>query len=577
MIEVKNLSFAYDGDSVPVWHNLNTVLHPGEINLILGPSGCGKSTFLYALNRTVPCCFEGDLEGQVFLNGTDISDKTPALLSGEAGLVFQDPECQFCTFTVEDEIAFGLENLCVPVETYDARIDEVLDLLGMGDHRDALLSSLSGGQKQKIAIGCMLATDPDLLLLDEPTSNLDARSREEVFDLLRKLRDEGQRTIVLVEHNVDGILELVEHMVVFDRAGNICLTGSPAEVLEALLFRDEYRSVQVFLSQELLLLREWAAAASPAVRHQLKAYLETGDLSRVTALLKETEHVPSAKAAVPEGETVLSLEHMAFAYQKQEPILKDVTFSVKEGEFIALLGANGAGKTTLLNVIFASLPGYSGSITVAGKEVSRYKKRDLYERMGLVFQNPEWQFVANTVWDELAFSLKYAKISEEEKEERILSTLERFHLTEMKDKSPFSMSQGQKRRLSVATMLLTGQKVLFFDEPTYGQDHEQRQELMALIDDLNRSGVTVIMVTHDMAVVAEHARRVLVLQDGCITFDGTPDALFAEKQLLAEARLTEPPLAPFARKVRELCPWLPETADAGELLRALLASEGGEG
>lgn len=588
MIQVQQLAFTYNGDSLPVWDQVCCSFQEKTLNLILGPSGCGKSTFLYALNGTVPSCYGGSLSGSVLQNGQEITSIGPSELASRIGLVFQDPECQFCTFTVEDELAFGPENLGLSSQEISQRIDRALQLVHMESFRANFLSELSGGQKQKIAIACVLAMDPEVLLLDEPTANLDAVSRSEIFQLLDELSHQEGKTVILVEHNLDGILPRVDQLLVFDQKGTMRLQGPCQEVIGNLLFRPDCADISVFLSQELLVLRQWVSACEGgASRAVLWDYFHSGDFRDVSRLGSLLAPLPKPEISVSlssaeRATSLLSLEQVGFSYQVpgrgkkgasfSEAILNQVNFQVYDGDFIAILGENGAGKSTLLNLIFRAMPCNCGTIRLLGRELQSYSRKELYQKMGLVFQNPEWQFVSTRVEDELRFSLKHSSLTEEDKNERVEASLRRFHLTDYRDKNPFALSQGQKRRLSVATMLLTGQKILFFDEPTYGQDFEQREELLHLIQSLNETGTTIVMVTHDLSAAAQYARRVLLLQDGEIAFDGEPDKLFLNEALLRRSRLEQPRLLPYSQALNRRFPWIPVTGNMNLLLHSLISS-----
>lgn len=587
MIQVHELTFTYDGDSLPVWNRVCCSFQEKTLNLILGPSGCGKSTFLYALNGTVPSCYGGNLSGRVLLDNEEITAIGSSELASRIGLVFQDPECQFCTFTVEDELAFGPENLGLSSEKISQKIDRALKLVHMESFRANLLSELSGGQKQKIAIACVLAMDPAVLLLDEPTANLDAASRSEIFQLLDELSHREGKTVILVEHNLDGILSRIDQLLVFDQKGTMRLQGPCKEVIGSLLFCPDYADIPVFLSQELLILRQWVSACTDEIsRGVLWDYFRSGDLrdvSKLSVLLASPlkSEIPVSRSSKESAAPLLSLERVGFSYQIpgqekkgsrfSKAVLKQVSFQVYDGDFIAILGENGAGKSTLLNLIFGALTCNCGIIRLLGRELQSFSRKELYQKMGLVFQNPEWQFVSTRVEDELRFSLKHSGLTEEEKNERVEASLRRFHLTDDRDKNPFALSQGQKRRLSVATMLLTGQKILFFDEPTYGQDFEQREELLHMIQSLNENGTTVVMVTHDLSAAAQYARRVLLLQDGEIAFDGEPDKLFLNEALLRRSRLEQPGLLPYSQILNRRFPWIPVTGNMGLLLQKLIS------
>ncbi len=475
-LRIEDATYCYDGEMLPVWQHLSCCFIEGKINAICGPSGCGKSSILYLIDGLIPYMYEGNLSGKIILDDEDISELYPRYRCGKIGYVMQNPESQFTTFTVEEELAFGMENLCVPPDEMRQRIEQTLEFVGMSGYEKSNLDNLSGGQKQKIAIASVIVTNPKVLLLDEPTANLDPESRKQIFDLILRLSRERGTTIVLVEHNIDEIIGDVDWMIAMDSQGNILLQGALQEK------RSDFDSILQHESDECL------------------------------AIDYSTE------------ETVLEINDLAFTYptsgqrgrakKNAKTILKDLNLSICRKELFAIVGENGVGKTTLMRLIFRIFKQDTGSIKLLGKPIESYRKRELYHRIGLVFQNPENQFITNTVWDELMFSLKRVRISEEEKFTRVNSMLERFHLEEEKEKSPFILSQGQKRRLSVASMLLTNQEILFLDEPTYGQDFENHQELMKDMQKLVEDGVTIVMITHDMSLVKQYATRVARIKNG---------------------------------------------------------------
>ena len=481
--EIRDVSYCYEGETLPVWEHLSCCFSEGAIHAICGPSGCGKSSILYLLDGLIPHMYEGKLTGKVLLDEQDITEMLPRNRCDRIGFVMQNPESQFCTFTVEEELAFGMENLEIPREIMKERISEILEYIGMAGYEEYDLHMLSGGQKQKISIASVLVTEPEFLLLDEPTANLDPESRRQIFALLLKLSREKKMTIILVEHNVEEIIENVDHLIALNKNGEKIADVIDEEVIETYRYLIESKNNKEDVTEE----------------------------------------------KVPVGECVLKLEDISFSYKNEklfgkkldesDYILRHLDLEIYNREFLAITGKNGVGKTTLMRVIFQILKQNGGNIFLYGKNISTYRKKDLYRMIGLVFQNPEDQFATNTVWDEMMFSLKKSKISREEKETKIQKMLERFHLEKDKDKSPFVLSQGQKRRLSVASMLLTDQKILFLDEPTYGQDYENRQELMKDMEKLRRDGVTIIMITHDMSLVKQYATREIKISGGCVEIE----------------------------------------------------------
>ena len=573
-LELLGIRFTYHEESIAVWDGLSCSFQKNTINLLLGPSGSGKSSLLHLIDGLIPNSLSGELSGEILLEGESIIRKEPRELAHRIGLVFQDPDTQFCTFYVEDELAFGMENLCIPPPEMDKRIDHALSLVGLEGFRKRAVSTLSGGQKQKLAIASVLVMDAELLLLDEPSALLDAASRLEIMALLQALVENENKTILLVEHNLDEVLPYIGHVAVLTSDGRVALNASAHDVFTKLAFDEAYAFLPVSLPEPLMLLRDWLhtspnEAKTQFCRERLAVskcgYFETPYREIAALIASLCSPSPTAKKGITRAKKapIMEARALSFRYPKRReeisppaPVLSSVNFSVHEGEWVAIAGANGAGKTTLLQILFRVLSGYSGEVRLEATPLSEIPRHQLYQRMGLLFQNPEWQFVTNRVEDELLFSLRQSPLSQEEKNEQVTRLLLQFHLEQYRERSPFLLSQGEKRRLSVACMVLTGQRVLFFDEPTYGQDSETAKELLALLESLQRDGVTIVTVTHDMGLVCQYADRVLLLSNGSIAFGGAPETLFAG-EIDSAWRVDLPPVLHFSLAIRECLPSFP--------------------
>ena len=483
--------------------DVNCDFYKGQIHLIAGPSGSGKSTLLQVLNGLIPHVNIGEFEGRVLLYGEDITDKGAIQRSAEIGLVMQDPEGQFCTFTVGEELAFGLENHSADPEEIGRIIKEELHNIGLDNYEDRNLQEMSGGQKQKIAIASIMAMRPEVLLLDEPTANLDPINRKEILELLLKLAEEQNKCIIMVEHNLEDIIEDVDKLLILDEDGSVAAEGERDEVIRKI---------------------------SDGELDRIKRYLPR--------CLWDSEPVSSVwgKRSQEKADILISIRNLNYAYPVKnglfkktygKHVLSDLCLEINTGDFMVIAGENGAGKSTLLNAVFCVSLQQSGEILLENKDVRKWARKDLYNKMGLVFQNPELQFITNQVDEELLYSLKQTDLTDEEKVQKVHDMLERFHLDEYAKCSPFILSQGQKRRLSVATMLLTEQRVLFLDEPTYGQDSENKEELMSDMLELNRHGVTVVFITHDEDLIRKYAKRVVYLEDGKFVLDGSAEDYFS--------------------------------------------------
>lgn len=538
--------------------------------LLLGPTGCGKSTLALCLNGLIPQLVGGEMQGRVFIREQDTRQTPVGELARQVGLVFQDPEAQFCMLTVEDEVAFGLENIGVPAQDMGARIVAALALVGLSEQRHTRLDRLSGGMKQRLALAAVLALGARILILDEPTSNLDPQGTAEFFVHLATLKRQGY-TIVLIEHKLDELMDLgdathpgqglVDQVVVWESDGRIVATGNPHAVFQQQA--GKLLEYGIWLPQVTELAYRLSRAGLPLERFPVNSAE-----ARQLLLPFTTQGPGTASAAQP---ALISGRHNAiqavgleYTYPRGPQVLRGLALEVQRGELLALVGANGSGKTTLALSLCGILRPTHGQVLLDGADVSRLDGEQLAAQIGYVFQNPEHQFVTASVADELAYGLRLRHRPEEEVQGKVSAMLEQFGLTDQADVNPFKLSQGQKRRLSVATMLVLGQEVLILDEPTFGQDRSNAYRLMDEMRRLQQEGCTILFATHDMRLVAEYATRVAVLDEGRILFDGRPQDLFAQPESLRRAQLQAPVLYALSQALAAQSPRWPPLATIAE-------------
>lgn len=610
-IVVEDLSFRYQGRRRPTLQKLSFSIEAGETLLVLGPSGCGKSTLALCLNGLIPHSVPGELSGRVVVAGHDVRETSVATLARTVGLVFQDPDAQFCMLRVDDEVAFGLENLNVPRAEMDDRIDRALDRVGLAGARRARIDRLSGGGRQRLALACILAMEPEILIFDEPTSNLDPAGAEEVFANVARLKADRRRTIVIVEHRLDHLISLVDRLLVLGPDGSALALGRPREVL--LEYAAELDDFGIWIPQVCELSNRIArrsvtvepypltieqavrtfgrliggegdealdvapngdepagrsctgTSPAPAAGDETGATASTltPGLSpgkrEVDASPPVTQHFSAMESGVGGGRRseAVEISHLSYRYPSGQVALRDVSLTIAEGSFFAIVGPNGAGKSTLAAHLIGSIRPPANTVRLFGRDVRKIATTEIPSFVGYVFQNPEHQFVAGTVYDELAFGLRLRGLPEAEVEARVEAMLADFGLAAYARANPFTLSHGEKRRLSVATMLILGQKILVLDEPTFGQDRRNTEALMAKLADLNRDGRTIVMITHDLRLVAEYAREVAVLIDGSVAYSGDVASLFANAALLERARLVAPPLLDLSRRLTSVDPTFP--------------------
>ena len=529
----------------------------GDFVLILGPSGSGKSTLALNLVGVYPDYYGGYNEGRILVdhaekglvNRRDL-DRGQRFLT--VNMLFQNPEDQIVTLTVEEEIAFALENYLVSVEEIGPRIDRALDLVGLHGFRDRSTLKLSGGEKQRVALAAMLAMEPRVLILDEPTSNLDPVGTKEVLDAVQHVRETVDITLLIVEHEVDEVFHQVDKILCVDEM-KVDGPFQPREFITArgLDVRDHMGLWIPQASEVGLELRgrgidiEEVPLTGPELISGVRSVGATRAPSDVPAQIGPQARRPGKLL----GETVIKVRDLSFSYPTKAGVLESVSLDIRKNELLAIVGQNGSGKSTLAANLNGILKPSSGSVFVHGKRTTDYRFAELAKRVAYIFQVPEKQFIRNTVLDEMAHGLKALGISESERKGRVDDVLRSVNLEERKEISPYLLSHGQKRRLSVACMVITEPEVVILDEPTFGQDWRQAMRLMDYLRELADKGAAVTFITHDMRLVAQFADRCVAMSGGRIIFDGNPIEMFSSVEVMAEASLKPPPVFDFSSEL----------------------------
>ncbi len=555
LVSIHNLSVTYDETDSAVLNNINLEIGKGELILLCGPTGCGKSTLAQVLNGLIPYSSPATITGEIEVCGQDPRIVTTPQMSRDVGLVFQDPEGQLCTLFLEDEIAFGPENLQVARDELEKRVNSLLDLISLKRFKYELVFELSGGQKQKVNIASVLSMQPKLLVFDMPTANLDPIGSMEVFQVIRNLVSNESATCIVIENRLDDLVFLADRIIVMTQKGSIAYDGTPRDVFK--YGREIMDSLGVELPQVVeIAVRlhdagltnndETIPLTTDQAAQWMGALIEKGNIS-IHETKPTIEEVPNSGK-----ENIVEVSNVHFSYGKGPEILKGVSFEMEKGEMLAIVGNNGSGKTTLVKQLVGLLKPKIGTIHVCGLDVRTTPLVEIASRAAYVFQYPEHQFVAQgqSVFDEIAFNMRSAGYEESLVKERVELLIDRCQLQGKEKVSPLMLSGGEMRTVSVACMLSTKPDLLILDEPTYGQDRQRISALMQRLNDLRKTGTSIIMISHDMRLVAEYASKVLLLSFGVNEFFGKPEVLFEMPDLLQKAALKEPPLCAVLRQLR---------------------------
>ena len=499
LLTLDRVTYRYPERRRAALRDFSLSVEAGELLLVIGESGSGKSTLLRAINGLVPHFYGGEFQGEVRVAGVDPLAVEPRDLAATVGFVFQEPEAQFVTEHVEDELVFAMENLGLPRALMAERLEEVVAALGLARLRHRAIATLSGGEKQRVAIASVLTLQPPLLVLDEPTSQLDPRSAAELLAALVRLNRERGLTVILAEHRLERVVKYADRLLLLS-AGGEARVGPPREVLR-----------ESPLTPPLVELgRALGWAPLPLTVEEAKPH------AAPLAIEPPAAAPPAAKRA-----TEIDAWELSFTFPGgARPALRDVSFTVGRGEFVAVVGANGSGKSTLLKHLVGLLPSERGRIVVAGEELAGRPVQEIARTVGYVPQEPGSLLFAESVAEELAITLRNHGIAEEEAPIAPEALLARLGLADVAARYPRDLSAGQRERVALGAILVTHPRVLLLDEPTRGLDYAQKRALMALLRGWQKEGTTVLLVTHDVELVAEFAERVLLLDRGALVADG---------------------------------------------------------
>ena len=568
IIDIEDVSFSYRETREPALNHISLAIGEGDFLGIIGPSGAGKSTLAACLSGAIPHHFGGTLYGAAHVAGKDTCEVTLTDISRIVGSVLQDIDTQMVASVVEDELLFGMENFGVPHDTIEQRLSDALQTVGIADLRDREIATLSGGQKQKVAIAAIMALQPRVLVLDEPTAALDPASSLLVFDTLAKINREQNVTVVVIEQKVALLSTFCNRVVVLDN-GKIALEGTPHEVFSHAeeLQRIGVDSPRVARISNSLARKNICSQASPCLTvDEAETLIErvAGNTSHNTSrIAAPSPHAPRAATA---QNPVVAFEHVDFAYPLGGAAVHDLTLEVRPGELIGLVGQNGAGKTTFTKLLTGLLKPDAGSVRIAGADTKTTPTSVIARSCATLFQNPDRQICKETVEDEIAFGLELHGMESAHAHERAREAAQRFGLP--LDEAPFSLSRGQRQMVALASVLVVEPRVIVLDEPTSGLDYRECMTVMETVKQMAESGCAVIMVCHDMEVVSDFAERIAVMADGRILASGPSRDLFAQPELMRAASIEPPQVIELARRLSQsISPAFEGVSEVSDIVR----------
>lgn len=541
IIEFKDFSFQYRVQAEPTVKNINLSIYEGEKVLIVGPSGSGKSTLAHCINGLVPFFYDGIVTGQLNINGNDATKMNIFELSKIVGTVLQDPDSQFIGLTVGEDIAFKLENYCISQDEMIDRVDKSAELV---DIKKELYSSpykLSGGQKQRVTLAGVTVDDVKILLFDEPLASLDPATGESAIELIDKMQKQNNKTAIIIEHRLEDVLHCdVDRVIVMDKGEIIADT-----TIDEIIRKDILRKVGIREPLYLTALRY----ADCEINDTLKLKnIETLELGEYKEKLKDWYENIEVYESDENQNPILELDNINFSYNNEKQILKNVSFKINKGDMAAIVGRNGAGKSTISKLVCGFYKPTSGRILFDGKDMVDYTIKERSEKIGFVMQNPNQMISKTMVYDEVAFGLKIRGLSDSEIKERVEETLRICGLYGYRNWPISALSFGQKKRVTIASILVLNPDMIILDEPTAGQDFKHYTEIMEFLVDLNKKGVTILMVTHDMHLMLEYTNKVIVLSEGEKIADNIPAYILTNKEIIEKANLKENSLHQLALK-----------------------------
>ncbi|MCR5006008.1 MAG: ABC transporter ATP-binding protein [Clostridiales bacterium] len=530
IISFHDFTFQYFSQKEPTLYDIDLDIYPGEKVLIVGPSGCGKSTMAHCINGLIPYSYKGTITGTIKVAGKTSDESSLFERSKHVGTVLQDSDGQFVGLTVGEDIAFSLENDRMEQVQMKEIVQQVSDMVSMGTHLSSSPFDLSGGQKQRTALAGVMVDDVDVLLFDEPLANLDPLTGKTAIDLIDRIHKDYNKTIVIIEHRIEDVLyRHVDRIIVIDD-GHIVSDSSPDELIAS-------NTLRALGNREPLYATAVKYAGVKLTPEMHPGYLDTLDIDAVKEPLIRWHKAQPPHPVKEPGEVILSVKNLDFQYTKKRRILKNINFDIRRGEMVSIVGTNGAGKSTLAKVICGFVTEDNGQILFDGQDIHDWTIKERSLKIGYVMQNPNQMISKSMIYDEVALGLRIRKVPEEEIQSKVAKALGICGLYPMRNWPISALSFGQKKRVTIASMLVMDPEILILDEPTAGQDYHHYTDIMEFLRELNELGVTIIMITHDMHLMLEYTPHAIVISDGQKIGDDTAVNILTDADMAERANL----------------------------------------
>lgn len=540
IIEFKDYSFKYRSQVEPTLLDINLSIYPGEKVLIVGPSGSGKSTLAHCINGLVPFSFTGESTGSLKIEGQEPKELGLFGLSKLVGTVLQDTDGQFIGLTVAEDVAFSMENDCIAQDEMLERVDRVAKTVDITDLLDHAPNALSGGQKQRVSMAGVIVDDVDILLFDEPLANLDPATGKRAIDLIDRIHKKKNTTILIIEHRLEDALYRDVDRIIVVGEGRIVADVKPDALLSGSVLKEQG-------IREPLYITALKYAGCQINEADLPQHIESMNLAPYEDNVRNWFGKVKLNKKAPDGEPMLTIRDLSFAYTQGQPVLSHIDFSISRGEMVALVGKNGAGKSTLASLICGFMQPDEGAIYLNGEDLSGYSIKERGEKIGLVMQSPNQMISKPMIYDEVALGLRVRGVAEDEIKERVFETLKICGLYPYRNWPVSALSFGQKKRVTIASILVMNPEVLILDEPTAGQDFRHYTEIMEFLRRIHEKlGITIIMITHDMHLMLEYTDRAIVIADGKMLADDTPAHILTNEEISDRAYLKKTSLYDLA-------------------------------